>query len=67
MEKKLKLNKEFVFLYAGTLSYKHDPEIFLKLSENFKDSKIIIFSKIIFGDFHVHSVSAWRPCLQVVR
>ena len=50
-KKKLKLNKEFVFLYAGTLSYKHDPEIFLKLSENFKDSKIIIFSE---GKFAVN-------------
>ena len=49
-KKKLKLKNEFVFLYAGTLSYKHDPEIFLKLSENFKDSKIIIFSEGKFAE-----------------
>ena len=39
-----------VFLYAGTLSYKHDSKMFMKLSENFKDSKIIIFSQGKFAE-----------------
>ena len=49
-KKKLKLKNEFIFLYAGTLSYKHDFQLFFKLSENFKDSKVIIFSEGKFAE-----------------
>ena len=49
-KKRLKLKNEFIFLYAGTLSYKHDSQLFLKLSEEFKDSKVIIFSEGKFAE-----------------
>ena len=49
-KKKLKLKNEFVFLYAGTLSYKHDSQLFLKLAEKFKNSKVIVFSEGKFAN-----------------
>ena len=38
------LNK-FCFIYSGTLGYKHNPELFIKIAEKFPNSIIIVSSK----------------------
>jgi len=38
------LNK-FCFIYSGTLGYKHNPELFIKIAEKFPTSIIIVSSK----------------------
>ena len=44
---KRKLNplNKFCFIYSGTLGYKHNPELFIKIAEKFPNSIIIVSSK----------------------
>ncbi|MBX9689143.1 MAG: glycosyltransferase family 4 protein [Candidatus Obscuribacterales bacterium] len=48
------LESDFVFLYSGTLGLKHDPELLLKLAEEFKSEKrvkVLVISEGLGADW----------------
>ena len=49
-KKKYNPHKKFCFIYSGTLGYKHNPELFVKIAENFPEAIIIISSKGKFAN-----------------
>ena len=49
-KKKYNPKNKFCFMYSGTLGYKHNPNLFIKLAEQFPNSIILISSKGKFAD-----------------
>ena len=49
-KKKYNPEKKFCFIYSGTLSYKHDPDLLVKVAETFPKAILIISSKGEFAD-----------------
>ena len=49
-KKKYNPENKFCFMYSGTLGYKHNPNLFIKLAEQFPNSIILISSKGKFAD-----------------
>ena len=49
-KKKYNPKNKFCFIYSGTLGYKHNPNLFIKLAEEFPNSIILIASKGKFAD-----------------
>ena len=49
-KKKYNPKNKFCFIYSGTLGYKHNPNLFIKLAEQFPNCIILISSKGKFAD-----------------
>ena len=49
-KKKYNPKNKFCFMYSGTLGYKHNSNLFIKLAEQFPNSIILISSKGKFAD-----------------
>lgn len=49
-KKKYNPQRKFCFIYSGTLGYKHNPELFIKIAENFPKVLLIIASKGKFAN-----------------
>ena len=49
-KKKYNPENKFCFMYSGTLGYKHNPNLFIKLAEQFPNSIILISSKGKFAN-----------------
>ena len=66
-KKKYNPHKKFCFIYSGTLGYKHNPELFVKIAENFPEAIIIISSKGKFANELKKISNEKLPNIKVIK